>query len=52
MRDRKLVAATKGWGQPVNRIQRMPKPQPRNLDQSLAAVTRVPPLAGMHGAAG
>jgi len=52
MRDRKLVAATKGWGQPVNRIQRMPNPQPRNTDQSLAAVTRVPPLAGIHGAAG
>ena len=51
MRDRKLVAATKGWGQPVNRIQRMPKPQPRNTDQWLAAVTRVPPLAGVHGAA-
>jgi dihydroorotase len=50
MRGRKLVAATKGWGQPVNRIQRMPKPEPRNVDQSAAKVTHAPPLVGVRGA--
>lgn len=39
MRDRALVAETRGWGRSVARIQRMPPPQPRNLDQTIAAVT-------------
>src|SRR5262245_19163542 len=52
VRDCKLIAATKGWGQPVNRIQRMPKPEPRNVDQSVATVTRAPPLVGVRGATG
>lgn len=43
MRDRALVPATKGWGRSVTRIQRMPAPQPRNLDQTLAAVTSLGP---------
>src|SRR5437899_8347639 len=38
MRDCRIVADTKGWGQSVRRIQRMPPPQPRNTDQTLAAV--------------
>ena len=36
---RDLMSDTKGWGQSVRRIQRMPPPQPRNTDQTLAAVT-------------
>ena len=39
MRDRRIVGDSKGWGQSVRRIQRMPKPEPRNTDQTLAAVT-------------
>ena len=39
MRDRKLVRETKGWGQSIAHIQRMPPPQPRHLDQTMAAVT-------------
>lgn len=39
MRDRQLVQDSLGWGQPVARIQRMPQAQPRNTDQTLAAVT-------------
>jgi dihydroorotase len=39
MRDRRIVGDTGGWGQSVRRIQRMPKPEPRNTDQTLAAVT-------------
>jgi dihydroorotase len=41
MRDRCVVGDSKGWGQSVRRIQRMPKPQPRNTDQTVAAVTRM-----------
>ncbi|MGI4945446.1 MAG: allantoinase AllB [Janthinobacterium lividum] len=39
MRDRTLVQDSLGWGQPVGRIQRMPPAQPRNTDQTMAAVT-------------
>jgi dihydroorotase len=39
MRDRRILGDSKGWGQSVRRIQRMPKPEPRNTDQTLAAVT-------------
>jgi dihydroorotase len=39
MRDRRILGDSKGWGLSVRRIQRMPKPEPRNTDQTLAAVT-------------
>lgn len=39
MRDRALVEGTGGWGQSVRRIQAMPAPAPRNLDQTTAAIT-------------
>ena len=39
MKDRRIVADTKGWGRSVRRIQRMAQPQPRNIDQTLEAVT-------------
>lgn len=43
MRDRKLVTAAKGHGRSVRRIQRMPAPSPKNVDQTMAAVlTRSP----------
>jgi dihydroorotase len=38
MRDRHLVEETRGWGQSVARIQQMPEPQPRNTDQTMAAI--------------
>ena len=41
VKDRQLVGESKGWGRSVHRIQRMPPPQPKNSDQTLAAVTRV-----------
>jgi dihydroorotase len=41
MRNRQLVAETRGWGQSVAPIQRIPSPQPRHLDQTMAAVTGV-----------
>jgi dihydroorotase len=40
MKDRQIVGETKGWGRSVRRIQCMPRPQPKNSDQTLAAVTR------------
>ena len=40
MKDRSVVEDSRGWGASVRRIQRMPPPQPRNTDQTLAAVTR------------
>lgn len=36
-RDRKLVTEAKGWGRQVTEVQKMPKPQPRNTDQTIAA---------------
>ena len=40
MRDGALVEGTNGWGQSVNRIQCMPPPTPRHVDQTTAFVTR------------
>ncbi|MGE3935956.1 MAG: allantoinase AllB [Rhodospirillaceae bacterium] len=37
MRNRALVAETRGHGRPVHTLQRMPRPAPRNLDQTIAA---------------
>ena len=42
MRDRQLMAATRGWGRSVHAIQNMPPAAPRNADLTLAAVTRPP----------
>jgi len=42
MRDRALAEGTQGHGRSVHVIQRMPPPQPRNTDQTMSAVTRVP----------
>jgi dihydroorotase len=39
MKNRALVAESYGSGRSVHTIQRMPKPQPRHPDQTLAAVT-------------
>jgi dihydroorotase len=43
MRDRALVAGTKGWGRSVHAIQRMPPPAIRNADATMAAIVRTPP---------
>ena len=40
MKNRQIVGETKGWGRSVRRIQRTPPPQPKNSDQTLAAVTQ------------
>jgi dihydroorotase len=38
MRDRKPVADSLGWGRSVHHVQKMPKPAPLRLDQTLRAV--------------
>jgi dihydroorotase len=38
MRDRALVAGTRGWGRSVHAIQNMPAPRPRNADQTMTAI--------------
>jgi dihydroorotase len=42
MRDRTLVDGTRGHGRSVHTIQQMPAAMPRNTDQTMSAVTRVP----------
>jgi dihydroorotase len=38
MRDRELVAETRGWGRSVKAVQSMPAPAPRNTDKTMAAI--------------
>jgi dihydroorotase len=42
MRDRTLVEATRGHGRSVHTIQEMPVPSPRNTDQTMEAILRLP----------
>ena len=41
-RDRRLVEETRSWGRQVTAIQAMPKPHPKNTDQTLAACLQGP----------
>jgi dihydroorotase len=51
MRERRLVAETRGWGRSVHTIQRMPPPQVRNADQTSAASTTMPGTSRKESAA-
>jgi dihydroorotase len=42
MRDRALADGTRGHGRSVHTIQEMPAAAPRNIDQSMTSITRVP----------
>jgi dihydroorotase len=42
MRDRTLIEATRGHGRSVHTIQEMPGPSPRNTDQTMEAILRLP----------
>jgi len=42
MRDRTLIEGTRGHGRPVHTIQHMGTPAPRNLDQTMDSIVRVP----------
>jgi dihydroorotase len=46
MRERELVAAARGWGRSVHTIQQLPAPTPRNTDDTMTAIVRVPTVAG------
>jgi dihydroorotase len=46
MRERELVAATRGWGRSVHTIQQLPAPTPRNTDGTMTAIVRFPTVAG------
>ena len=47
MKDRALVAQTRGWGRSVHSIQQMPAPVLQNTDETMKAIVR-----GLPGAAG
>jgi dihydroorotase len=49
MRDRALVEGTRGHGRSVHTIQQMPAAIPRNTDQTMSAVTRVPARQTANG---
>ena len=52
MRDRRLVAGTKGWGRSVHTLQQMPAPDVRNAGKTMRAVTGgVRPLPSTETAA-
>ncbi len=40
MKDRTLMAGTRGWGRSVHSIQSMPPPRLQNADQTMAAIVR------------
>jgi dihydroorotase len=46
MKDRTLVAGTRGWGRSVHPIQNMPSPQIRNAEQTMQAIVGDPGTAG------
>lgn len=41
-KDRRLVPGGAGWGRQVSDVQRMPSPEPRHTDETMAAVLRGP----------
>ena len=41
MKDRKLQNEARGWGRSIHRVQHKPFSEPRNQDQTLAAITSV-----------
>ncbi len=46
MKDRQLIAGTRGWGRSVHAIQNMPLPKIQNADQTMQAILRGPGSAG------
>jgi dihydroorotase len=40
MRERELMAETRGWGRSVHTLQHLPQPAPRNGDQAMDAIVR------------
>ena len=51
MRDRGLMAETRGHGRSVHTLQHMPVPEVRNAEKTLRAVTDVTPTPSTENAA-
>ena len=51
MKDRALVAQTRGWGRSVHSIQQMPAPALQNTDETMKAIVRGQPVAAGENAA-
>jgi dihydroorotase len=51
MKDRTLVAQTRGWGRSVHAIQQMAAPVLQNTDQTMTAIVRGLPMAAGENAA-
>jgi dihydroorotase len=51
MKDRALVAQTRGWGRSVHSIQQMPVPVLQNTDETMKAIVRGLPVAAGENAA-
>jgi dihydroorotase len=50
MKDRTLMPGTRGWGRSVHAIQNLPAPQPKNTDNTMAAIVQGGPSAREHAA--
>ena len=50
MKDRALVADTRGWGRSVHAIQQMPPPRVRNAEQTMQAIVQHPAAAPLRSA--
>jgi dihydroorotase len=42
MRERALMSDTRGWGRSVHALQRLPRPAPRNSEQTMEAIIHRP----------
>jgi dihydroorotase len=51
MRERTLIAETRGWGRSVHRLQRLPSPAPRNTDQTMDAILSATGASAQSGQA-
>ena len=49
MRDRTLVAETRGWGRSVHTIQQMPVAAVRNADETMRAIVQPPGALSIKG---
>jgi dihydroorotase len=50
MKDRTLMSGTRGWGRSVHAIQNLPAPQPKNTDNTMAAIVQGGSAAREHAA--
>jgi dihydroorotase len=51
MRERALMAETRGWGRSVHDLQRLPAAAPRNTDQTMDAILSATSATAQSGQA-